>query len=133
MILKFWYYNCLVVMKDFPCSRLMISYYVTCHVTAVSCASSSSKRKIKEKEKEDQYKIRKIKIKIVSIQVSHNNFLFLFFIFHFISFIFGGLRVRSNVTSLSHCHITVTWQHHTITYHIKEHRRFWKNKVIPYV
>jgi len=48
---------------------------VTCHVTAVSHASSSSKRKIKETRKENQYKIRKIKEnknKIVSIQASHN-------------------------------------------------------------
>jgi len=45
---------------------------MTCHVTAVSHASSSSKRK--EKEKENQYKIRKIKEKkIVSVQASHNN------------------------------------------------------------
>jgi len=53
----------------------MMSHYVTCHVTVVSCASSSSKRKIKEKRKENQYKIRKIKEKknkIVSVQVSHN-------------------------------------------------------------
>ena len=45
-----------------PCSRSMMSYHVTCHVTVVSCASSSSKRKIKEK-----------KNKIVSIQISHNS------------------------------------------------------------
>jgi len=53
----------------------MMSHHVTCHVTAVSCASSLSKRKIK-KEKENQYKIRKIKEKknkIVNVQVSHNN------------------------------------------------------------
>jgi len=53
----------------------MTSHHVTCHVTAVSHASSSSKRKIKETRKENQYKIRKIKEKknkIVSIQVSHN-------------------------------------------------------------
>ena len=31
-----------------PPSRPMISHHVTCHVTAVSCASSSSKRKEKE-------------------------------------------------------------------------------------
>jgi len=37
----------------------MTSHHVTCHVTAVSCASLSSKRK--EKEKENQYKIRKRK------------------------------------------------------------------------
>ena len=51
------------------CSRPMTSHHVTCHVTAVLCASSSSKRK--EKEKENQYKIKKIKenkIKIVSVQ-----------------------------------------------------------------
>ena len=42
-------------------SRLMTSHHVTCHVTAVSCASSLSKRK--NKEKENQYKIRKIKEK----------------------------------------------------------------------
>ena len=50
-------------------------HHVTCHVTAVSCASSLSKRKIKEKRKENQYKIRKIKEnknKNVSIQASHN-------------------------------------------------------------
>ena len=29
-----------------PCSRLMMSHHVTCHVTVVSYASSSSKRKI---------------------------------------------------------------------------------------
>jgi len=48
----------------------MMSHHVTCHVTAVSHASSSSKRKIKEKRKENQYKIRKIKEKknkIVSV------------------------------------------------------------------
>ena len=59
-----------------PCSRLMISHHVTCHVTAVSRASSLSKRKIKEKRKENQYKIRKIKEKknkIVSVQMSHNS------------------------------------------------------------
>jgi len=53
----------------------MMSHHVTCHVTAVSCASLSSKRKIKEKEKENQYKIRKIKEKknkIVSVQAVHN-------------------------------------------------------------
>jgi len=53
----------------------MTSPHVTCHVTAVSRASSSSKRKIKEKRKENQYKIRKIKEKknkIVSVQASHN-------------------------------------------------------------
>jgi len=44
-----------------PCPRYMMSHHVTCHVTAVSCASSLSKRKIKEKE--NQYKIRKIKEK----------------------------------------------------------------------
>ena len=56
-----------------PCSRPMTSHHVTCHVTAMSCASLLSKRKVKEKE--NQYKIRKIekiKIKIVSVQVSHN-------------------------------------------------------------
>ena len=47
-----------------PCSRPMSSHHVTCHVTAVSCASSSSKRKIKER-----------KNKIVSVQTSHNNLL----------------------------------------------------------
>jgi len=41
----------------------MTSYHVTCHVTAVSCASLLSKRKVKVKEKENQYKIRKIKEK----------------------------------------------------------------------
>ena len=45
-----------------PCSRPMTSHHVTCHVTAVSHASSLSKRKIKEK-----------KNKIVSVQASHNN------------------------------------------------------------
>jgi len=44
-----------------PCPRPMTSHHVTCHVTAVSCASLLSKRK--EKEKENQYKIRKIKEK----------------------------------------------------------------------
>jgi len=39
----------------------MTSYHVTCHVTAVSCASLLSKRKVKEKE--NQYKIRKIEEK----------------------------------------------------------------------
>ena len=42
-------------------SRPMTSHHVTCHVTAVSCASSLSKSKIKETRKENQYKIRKIK------------------------------------------------------------------------
>jgi len=46
-----------------PCSRPMTSHHVTCHVTAVSCASLLSKIKIKEKRKENQYKIRKIKEK----------------------------------------------------------------------
>jgi len=32
---------------------------VTCHVTAVSRASSSSKRKEKEKENKNSYKVRK--------------------------------------------------------------------------
>ena len=54
---------CLISYSRPPCSRLMTSHHVTCHVTVVSHASSSSKRKIKEKEKEDQYKIRKIKEK----------------------------------------------------------------------
>ena len=36
-----------------PCSRPMTSHHVTCHVTAISHASSSS---IKEKEKEIQKK-----------------------------------------------------------------------------
>jgi len=40
----------------------MTLHHVTCHVTAVSHASSSSKRKIKEK-----------KNKIVNVQVSHNS------------------------------------------------------------
>ena len=51
------------------CYRPIMSHHVTCHVTAVSCASSLSKKK--RKEKENQYKIRKIKenkIKIVSVQ-----------------------------------------------------------------
>ena len=55
-----------------PPSRPMTSHHVTCHMTAVSYASSSSKRK----EKENQYKIRKIKEKknkIVNIQASYNN------------------------------------------------------------
>jgi len=34
-----------------PCSKPMTSYHVTCHVTAVSCASLLFKRKEKEKEK----------------------------------------------------------------------------------
>ena len=33
------------------CSRPMMSHHVTCHVTAVSCASSLSKGKRKEKKK----------------------------------------------------------------------------------
>ena len=52
-----------------------MSHHVTCHVTAVSCASSLSKRKIKEKKKENQYKIKKIKEKknkIVGVQASYN-------------------------------------------------------------
>ena len=55
-----------------------MSHHVTCHVTAVSCASLLFKRKIKEKRKENQYKIRKIKEKknkIVSVQMSHNTIL----------------------------------------------------------
>ena len=44
-----------------PCSRPMTLHHVTCHVTAVSCASLLFKRK--EKEKEKQYKIRKIEEK----------------------------------------------------------------------
>ena len=40
------------------CSRPMTSHHVTCHVTAMSCASSSSiKRKRNSKEK--KYKIKK--------------------------------------------------------------------------
>jgi len=39
----------------------MTLHHVTCHVTAVSCASLLFKRK--EKEKEKQYKIRKIEEK----------------------------------------------------------------------
>jgi len=43
-----------------PCSRPIKSYYVTCHVTAMSCASSSSiKRKRKRNSKEKKYKIKK--------------------------------------------------------------------------
>ena len=42
---------------------LMASHHVTCHVTAVSCASSSSKRerneKRKTKEKQNPYVVRK--------------------------------------------------------------------------
>jgi len=52
----------------------MTSHHVTCHVTAVSHASSSSKRKIKEK-----------KNKIVSIQVFHNNTVFVILIFYLFS------------------------------------------------
>ena len=53
-----------------PPFRLMTSYHVTCHVTAVSHASSLFKSKIKETRKENQYEIRKIKEKknkIVSV------------------------------------------------------------------
>ena len=46
-----------------PCSRPMMLHHVTCHVTAISYASSLSKIKIKEKEKENHYKIRRIKEK----------------------------------------------------------------------
>jgi len=38
----------------------MTSHHVTCHVTAMSCASSLSiKRKIKGNSKEKKYKIKK--------------------------------------------------------------------------
>jgi len=53
----------------------MMSHHVTCHVTAVSHASSLFKRKIEEKEKKiniKSEKSKKIKIKIVSVQVSYN-------------------------------------------------------------
>ena len=33
-----------------PCSRPMTLYYVTCHVTAMSCATFLSKRKLKKKK-----------------------------------------------------------------------------------
>jgi len=46
-----------------PCSRLITSHHVTCHVTVVSCTSSSSKRKTKSIGK-----IKGKKIKIVSVQ-----------------------------------------------------------------
>ena len=65
-----------VIIQTLPlCSRLMTSHHVTCHVTAVSCASSSFKRK--RKEKENSYKIRKNKRKEKSkffmSKVSYNN------------------------------------------------------------
>jgi len=40
-----------------PCSRLITSYHVTCHVTSMSHAFPSSKRK----RKQNPYKIRKKK------------------------------------------------------------------------
>ena len=52
-----------VIFQILPlCSRPMTSHHVTCHMTAVSHASSLSKRKIKEK-----------KNKIVSVQAFHNS------------------------------------------------------------
>ena len=36
-----------------PCSRPIMSHHVTCHVTAMSCASSFSKRKTKNKTKQN--------------------------------------------------------------------------------
>jgi len=54
----------------------MMSHHVTCHVTAISCASSLS---LKEKEKEIQKKSRKIdkkKKKNVSAKAFHNTIAF---------------------------------------------------------
>jgi len=53
----------------------MTSHHVTCHVTAMSRASSLSLKE-KEKEKENQKKSRKIdkkKKKNVSVKAFHNN------------------------------------------------------------
>ena len=59
-----------------PCSRPMTSYHVTCHVTAMSCASSSSiKRKEKEIQKKRNIKSRKIdkrKRKMLVSKAFHN-------------------------------------------------------------
>ena len=51
-----------------PYSRPMISHHVTCHVTAVSCASLSFKRKIKEKKK--KLLVFKCPITMSSIQLN---------------------------------------------------------------
>ena len=65
-----------VIFQIFPlCSRLMTSQHVTCHVTAISCASSSSlKRKIKRNSKKRNIKSRKIdkRKKNVSVKAFHN-------------------------------------------------------------
>ena len=61
---------CLIFQSRPPCSRPMLLYHVTCHVTVVSHASSSFKIKIKEKKK-----------KIVSVQAFHNSTFFLGFRF----------------------------------------------------
>ena len=51
-----------IIFQIFPlCSRLMTSHHVTCHVTAMSCASSLSlKGKIKRNSKKRNIKSRKI-------------------------------------------------------------------------
>ena len=60
-----------------PCSRPMTSHHVTCHVTAMPCASSLSlKRKIKIKIKIKSRKIDKRKRKMLVSKVFHNTPLF---------------------------------------------------------
>ena len=51
-----------VIFQIFPlCSRLMMSHHVTCHVTAMSRASSLSltRKEKKRKDKQNSYKVRK--------------------------------------------------------------------------
>ena len=58
-----------------PPSRLMMSHHVTCHVTAMSCASSLFKINQKEKQNKKQYKIKKIdkrKEKLLMTKAFHN-------------------------------------------------------------
>ena len=61
-----------------PCSRPMTSHHVTCHVTAMSHASSLSKEKEKEIQKKRNIKSKKIdkrKRKILVSKAFHNNIL----------------------------------------------------------
>jgi len=59
-----------------PCSRPIMSHHVTCHVTAMSHASSLS-IKIKRNSKEKKYKIKKTrqkKEKLLVSKVFHNSY-----------------------------------------------------------
>ena len=62
-----------------PCSRPMMSHHVTCHMTAMSCASSLSKRKSKGKENKINIKSEKLnkrKEKLSVFKVFHNTILY---------------------------------------------------------